>query len=103
MSLEHSPSRQRRKRQTGKGSSSKKPPDEEPSEFDYWNSLINEESAAKFVNLTQRCLQGFRYRGGGPAFIRLSCRCIRYRRTDLRAWADARVRTSTSDQGPEAG
>ena len=35
-------------------------------------------------------------------YIAISSRCIRYRRIDLRAWSEARVRTSTSDPGQEA-
>ena len=66
---------------------------------DYWHALINEGAAAKFLGLTNRTMQAYRHRGGGPRYIRLSSRCLRYRRADLRDWADARVRTSTSDPG----
>lgn len=67
----------------------------------FWHSLIPESEAAAFLGLTPRCLQGWRYRGGGPPFVKISARCIRYRRSGLRAYADARLRTSTSDPGPE--
>ena len=63
----------------------------------YWHSLIPETEAAEFLDMTSRSMQAMRQRGGGPRFIRISSRCIRYRRTDLRAWADARMRSSTSD------
>ena len=66
---------------------------------DYWNALINEAAAAKHLGLKVRTMQGFRHRGGGPQYVRISSRCLRYRRVDLRDWADARVRTSTSDPG----
>ena len=66
---------------------------------EYWQGLIGEEIAARFLALTIRTLQGWRYRGGGPVYVRVSARCIRYRRADLRAWAEARLRTSTSDAG----
>ena len=69
---------------------------------DYWQGLIGEEVAAKFLSLTIRTLQGWRYKGGGPRYVRVSARCIRYRRADLRVWAEARLRTSTSDIGLEA-
>ncbi len=68
---------------------------------DYWDGLIDEQAAATFLDLTARTLQGWRYKGGGPRYIRVSARCIRYRRADLREWAEARLRTSTSDQGTE--
>ncbi len=66
---------------------------------DYWNGLIDETAAGAYLKLTKRTMQGLRQRGGGPNFIRVSSRCVRYRRIDLKAWADQRVRTSTSDPG----
>ena len=69
---------------------------------DYWQGLIDEHAAAAFLSLTIRTLQGWRYRGDGPRYVRVSARCIRYRRADLRDWANTRLRTSTSDPGPEA-
>ena len=68
----------------------------------YWHALIDEKAAADFLGLTNRTLQALRQRGGGPQYIFLSARCLRYRRIDLRKWAEARMRTSTSDPGKEA-
>ncbi len=68
----------------------------------YWHELIPETKAAEFLNLTPRSMQAMRQRGGGSRFIRISARCIRYRRIDLKAWADARMRKSTSDTGQAA-
>jgi len=64
--------------------------------------LINEHEAAAFLGYTTRALQNWRVRGGGPAFVRVSDRSIRYRYSDLSAWVEARLRVSTSDQGPKA-
>ncbi len=47
-----------------------------------------EKEAADYVRLTPRALQNYRYKGGGPAFIRISKRCIRYRKSDLDAWLE---------------
>ena len=47
-------------------------------------------------------LRWLRQRGGGPRFIRISARCVKYRRVDLKAYADARLRSSTSDSGEAA-
>ena len=69
---------------------------------DYWFSLIDEQDAASFLDLTDRTLQKYRQAGGGPKFCRLSARSIKYRRYDLRLWSEARLRASTSDIGPEA-
>lgn len=66
-------------------------------EGEYWEILINEEVAAKFLDLSSRTLQAYRLKGRGPPFYRLSARCIRYRRTDLRTWVQGRHATSTSE------
>ncbi len=79
------------------------PPPKEPiSPEEFWNSLINEKAAANYLDLTDRSMQAFRQRGGGPRYIMISSRCIRYRRVDLKPWADARMRSSTSDPGQAA-
>ncbi len=69
---------------------------------DYWQSLIDEHKAGAFLGLTVRGMQAYRQRGDGPRYIRISARCIRYRRADLKDWAQARMRSSTSDPGQEA-
>ncbi len=65
----------------------------------FWNSLIDEKSAAAFLGLTDRFMQHRRQQGDGPRYVAVSSRCIRYRRIDLRAWSEARLRSSTSDPG----
>ena len=93
MSLEHSPARS--------GAAVIVNGDADTDDLDYWNSLIDEHAAAAFSGLTHRTMQLMRQRGDGPRFVRLSARCIRYRRVDLKAWAEARLRTSTADPGPD--
>ena len=61
--------------------------------------LLTEAEAAKLLKFTPRFLQARRTRGDGPAYVHVSSRAIRYRRIDLVAWIEARVRTSTSDLG----
>ena len=61
--------------------------------------LLTEAEAARRLGFTPRFLQQRRYAGGGPKFVRISARAIRYRPEDLEAWAAERVRTSTSDLG----
>ena len=70
-----------------------------PAFLDYWFELIDEDRAAEVVDLTDRTLQKYRQQGGGPPFIRVSSRCIKYRRIDLRRWSEDRLRSSTSDVG----
>ena len=68
---------------------------------DYWYALIDETLAADFLDVTPRTMQAHRQRGGGPRFCRLSARCIKYRRIDLRQHAEERLRNSTADKGDE--
>ena len=65
----------------------------------YLDQLLDESAAADFVGYTRRALQNWRSRGGGPRFVQVSQRSIRYRRRDLIDWAEALLRQSTSDQG----
>ncbi len=89
MSLEHAPSRS--------GAIVLEQPEVDAG---FWYSHIDEEAAATFLDLSVRSMQGYRYKGGGPKFVRLSSRCVKYRRIDCRKWSEARLRTSTSDLGP---
>jgi predicted DNA-binding transcriptional regulator AlpA len=61
------------------------------------DALMKEDQAAEFLGFSTRAMQAWRYRGGGPRFVRISSRAIRYRRVDLCSWAEDRLKTSTSD------
>ena len=62
--------------------------------------LITDEAAA-ILKEAPRTLANWRYRGVGPNYIKLP-HGIRYRRSDIWAYIESRVRTSTSDPGPES-
>src|SRR5687767_9991154 len=62
------------------------------------NTLMTEQEAGAILRVTVKTLQGWRYRGGGPSYIKVG-RCVRYRRQDLEPFVAAAVRTSTSDAG----
>lgn len=64
---------------------------------DYLYRLINEREAADYLGYTVRALQNWRVRGGGPKFVRVSRRSIRYRRRDLNAWIEAHLCSHTSE------
>ncbi|MEM7172436.1 MAG: helix-turn-helix domain-containing protein [Pseudomonadota bacterium] len=66
---------------------------------DHLDRLIHENEAADFLGYSPRALQNWRLRGGGPPFIRVSSRSIRYSRRDLKAWVDSKRARSTSDVG----
>ena len=59
--------------------------------------LFSPVDAAEFLSVSPRTLATWRYRGGGPKFIPLSARCVRYRLSDLEAFANARVRENTAE------
>lgn len=68
------------------------------SDPDYLDRLIPEFHAATFLGYTVRALQNWRVRGGGPRFIRVSSRSIRYRRRDLLAWVEEKSTRTTSER-----
>lgn len=65
-------------------------------DLSYWHALISERKAGEYLGFAPRTMQDRRYKGTGPQFVRLSSRTVRYRRADLKAWADSQVRTSTA-------
>ena len=61
------------------------------------DTLLTERQAARMLAVTTRALQAWRYRGGGPPFIRISSRLIRYRQCDLHEWIASKMCRSTSE------
>jgi predicted DNA-binding transcriptional regulator AlpA len=66
---------------------------DEPSIF------LRPRAAAAFLNLSSSTLAKLRLRGDGPVFSKLG-RAVVYDREDLKAWAHARRRFSTSETCP---
>jgi predicted DNA-binding transcriptional regulator AlpA len=62
----------------------------------YLDQLVNEQEAAQALGFTIRALQNWRVRGGGPRFVKVSSRSVRYRRRDLLEWIEQRLRANTS-------
>lgn len=62
----------------------------------YWNALLTEKQAAEETGFTIRAFQAWRHRGGGPSFLRISSRAIRYRRSDIRSWYETKLASSTA-------
>ena len=58
-------------------------------------------AAAAFIGLSASTLAKMRLRGDGPPFSKLG-RAVVYGREDLRLWAQARRRLSTSDTTPRS-
>ncbi len=63
--------------------------------------LLTETEAAKLLGFSSRTLQSWRGSGGGPPFIKISDRCVRYTEDDLSRWIAERRRLSTSDDGAD--
>ena len=59
--------------------------------------LIRQEEAATILGVTPRTLEAWRYRGEGPPWVRISGRCVRYRKSDLLAFIEERVKSSASE------
>ena len=60
------------------------------------STLVDEREAASILCYSVRALQNWRHRGGGPDFVKVSARSIRYRRADLEKWIAARTVSNTS-------
>jgi hypothetical protein len=51
------------------------------------NSHLNEKEAASYLGVSNRVLQGFRVKGGGPEFVKIG-QAIRYKIADLTKWIE---------------
>ena len=60
------------------------------------DQLLTEKEAAELICYTPRALQNWRVRGGGPKYVKVSARSIRYQRRDVLNWIDSRKRGNTS-------
>ena len=62
----------------------------------FWDGFITETDAADYLCQSIRTLQKWRVTGFGPHFYKPG-RSVRYRRRDLRDWAESRMRKNTSE------
>lgn len=63
--------------------------------------FVNEHAAAEELGTAVATLRRWRWAGRGPAYFKIGS-LVRYDVSDLRAFADAGRRQSTSDPGPDA-
>lgn len=61
------------------------------------NQLLTEKEAAQTLGLSVRTLQGWRRVGGGPRFLSLSRRAVRYRIEDIETWMDSHAVENTTE------
>lgn len=67
------------------------------------DALLYQAEVAYLTAQSERTLEAYRLKGGGPPFIVIGKRGVRYRRGDVQDWITARRRRSTSDPGPASG
>lgn len=60
--------------------------------------LLTEADLATMLKTSQRAVQAWRTRGGGPPFIYVG-RLVRYTARAVDTWIASRTRVSTSDEG----
>jgi excisionase family DNA binding protein len=60
--------------------------------------MMREAEVAALLGVSRRTMQGWRWRGGGPPYVRVGS-AVRYEPAEVQAWLDAQRRTSTSDAG----
>jgi predicted DNA-binding transcriptional regulator AlpA len=63
---------------------------------------VNTTKAALIIGLSPHTLSSLRCRGGGPRFVKIGRRAVRYEVEELERWMRERTRSSTSDTGPMA-
>ncbi len=61
--------------------------------------LMTTREVAAYVGLSQRTLESYRSRGGGPPFYVVGSVLVRYLLSEVLKWATARRGHSTSDDG----
>lgn len=61
-------------------------------------SLLRPEDAARRLNVKTATLAQWRWKGRGPAFVKIGV-SIRYRLSDLDTFIEDRLRSSTTDPG----
>lgn len=68
------------------------------SAVDFGSNLLNEKQAAQALGVSVRTMQGWRFHGQGPRFVRLSKKAIRYRPSALAEYVARREVSSTSER-----
>ncbi len=61
------------------------------------DDLLSTTDLAEWLGVSNQFLEIGRCRNYGPVWVLLSPRCVRYRRSDVIAWLDARTRAHTGE------
>ena len=60
-------------------------------------TILTREQAAEYLRVSPDALAAHASRGTGPMYAKLSGRAVRYRRQDLDAWVESKLRQSSRD------
>lgn len=60
------------------------------------NNLLTNKEAARYLSVSEAFLNRDRWAGARIPFVRVGSRAVRYRVSDLDAFLESRLRTSTS-------
>lgn len=66
---------------------------------DWLNGVVDSAEASRLLGISVATLNTWRSRGGGPEFIKVGCRAVRYQRKQLMRFLTENRRISTSDRG----
>lgn len=61
------------------------------------SALMTEADLADYLRLSKQTLRNWRVQGKGPKFVKISGRAVRYRITDICAWSENLIISSTSE------
>jgi excisionase family DNA binding protein len=62
------------------------------------DEFLTPRETASLLRISESFLAKRRLDGSGPPFVKMG-RAVRFRRSDVESWADAKLRKSTSDDG----
>lgn len=64
----------------------------------FGDRLLTPTELAERLGVSVGTLANMRWRGGGPPYIRMSGRCVRYRPSAVEKWISEREVSSTSEE-----
>jgi len=65
--------------------------------------LLDGSAAGAFLGVSKRTLENWRTHGGGPRYLKLTERTVRYRVSDLTLWLAEREFGSTAEEAARGG
>lgn len=68
---------------------------------DAGDEYLTVENLASYTSLTRDFWNKLRCEGGGPRYVKISARVVRYRRSDVDAWMAERTRLSTFQEASQ--